>query len=1202
MRYATKLVACAAVCIWGLQSSALLSAAPADVAYRVEWPRTVPETTVELPPDFPKDWPFYTLSAVVVPLVLFTGGLEAAPEHSRSLPPLQYNLVSAKPRVGSRLLPHQSSPFAINALTGEVTLTDALNPNARPDSRPTEWSLVIEATVNANGMTNSSRTLLVVRLLSEEQRSKACTSMRKICFGSEDGLRFEYSIHEVASAGTVLDFVRPPATRALCPDLEPTYVLRQDADKWLDFDRGTGQLRLTRPVLWSESPPAASSVVTARLECSVKGQPSETGKVLLQVKDLDDQPPRAQRESDLICRTSVRTLEKGEKLGCTITVRDRDSMDANNLKVRLEQDTRDLFELVNPLYQTFITDKKMTFLNAEIAVRSTAASFPGDKYIFAVTVEDTSLVRSDVPRKVTFQIEISNSTTLRTPLTLKDTYNVSISRNATTFARILSPMTAPASNHRFRLVLDDGDVLATAAHTWLTVTPRTGILYVTDSERLREFNHSETGVLLEASWEEDGENGTTRRHLYRVEVHIQESKDDQQADQCEGRLCGQQLSETQCLATCGPGTVDGRCRWRHGSDGLHLTKHFSTCTGDLESCPDGICDELELMQPTLCPQDCAEHVVGEAVAGLTGKGIEKAMGICSCASAESCTCTKLPARPDSRDIVLVDQPWSPSAHENRQRSFGQEASTGDLGRWPEPSGSVAPVTATSCGAGCVASLCLAGLLVSALAVAALVALVRRRRVAAKHKYLGSRASLSVPSDYVDSRSAASPPAPDAAMQSSTPHAESVTGSPFSKLQVDEQWEFPRENLILEQSLGEGEFGRVVLARARDIGGVRGFTTVAVKMLKGNWTPAEEQDLLSEFCMLKEVNHPNVIRLLGGCTTKGGPLYVIVEYAQLGSLLNVLRRSRHMAGGGADVTVVCNPTYMAQEPSLRALEENAEDPVLGPEIPSFSDLISFAYQIAKGMAYLADMKLVHRDLAARNILLAEGNVIKISDFGLSRDVYEGDTYLKKSRGRVPVKWMALESLEDQIYTSKSDVWSFGVVLWEIVTLGASPYPGVGPEHLFRLLKTGYRMHQPEGCTDELYRMMLSCWQPRPQDRPCFKELKQRLEDILQDAASYLELGGVQNRSYYNLNGGVPLMKPLLEDHSDDGEGSEAPEYGCMEFEGRRSFSEAGIPEESNVHLLTKKNGFLVDSPVACWLARPDVLSRDSSSTERPKDLL
>lgn len=1200
MLCATKLVTCAAVCIWGLQPSALLSAAPTDLAYQVEWPRKVPATTVELPPDFPAGWPFYTLRAVVVPLALLAGGSEASPGLAGALPPLRYGLVSAKPLIGPR--PHQSAPFAVDAVTGDVTLTDALRPNARPDSRPAEWSLVVEARVNdANGIANSSRAQLLVRLLTEEQRSKACTSRRKICFGFEDGLRFEYSIHEVASAGTVLDLVRPPATRALCPDLEPTYVVRQDADKWLAFDASSGQLRLTRSVLWSESPASASSVVMARLECSLPGQPNETAKVSLEVEDLDDQPPRAQRNSNLLCRTSVRSLHKGDILGCTISVLDEDSKDANNLKVRLEKDDRNLFQLADTPFQTFITDKKMTFLNAKIAVRSTGAWFPGDKYSFVVIVEDAGLVRGDLPAEVTFQIEVSNSSTLRTPLTLKDTYNVSLSRNATTFARVLSSMTAPASNHRFRLMLDDGDAVAAAAHAWLAVTPCTGILYVSNAQRLREFNASETSVLLEASWEEEEESGLARRHLYRVEVHIQETEDGHHAEQCEGRLCGQQLSETQCLASCGPGTVDGRCRWRHGSNGRHLTTRYSTCTGDPESCPDGICDELELMQPSLCPQDCAEHVVGEAVAGPSGKGIEKAMGICSCASAESCTCTKLPARPDSRDSVLVAHPWPPSSHEDRPRSFGHEPAIADFGRQPEPGGSVAPAAAASCGAGCVASLCLASLLVSALAVAALVVLVRRRRVAAKHKYLGSRASLSVPSDYIDSRSAASPAAPDATVQASTPHTDSAAGSPFSKLQVDEQWEYPRENLILEQSLGEGEFGRVVRARARDIGGVRGFTTVAVKMLKGNWTPAEEQDLLSEFCMLKEVNHPNVIRLLGGCTTKGGPLYVIVEYAELGSLLNVLRHSRHMAGGGADVTVVCNPTYMAQEPALRTPGDNAEDPA-EPEVPSFSDLISFAYQIAKGMAYLADMKLVHRDLAARNILLAEGNVIKISDFGLSRDVYEGDTYLKKSRGRVPVKWMALESLEDQIYTSKSDVWSFGVVLWEIVTLGASPYPGVGPEHLFRLLKTGYRMHQPEGCSDEIYRMMLSCWQPRPQDRPCFKELKQRLEDILQDSASYLELGGVQNHSYYNLNGGVPSMKPLLEDHSDDGEGSEAPEYGCMEFERRGSFSEVGVSEDSNVHLLTKKNGLLVDSPVACWLARPEVLTRDGSSIERPKQLL
>eukprot|EP00061_Rhincodon_typus_P012027 g37478.t1 len=111
------------------------------------------------------------------------------------------------------------------------------------------------------------------------------------------------------------------------------------------------------------------------------------------------------------------------------------------------------------------------------------------------------------------------------------------------------------------------------------------------------------------------------------------------------------------------------------------------------------------------------------------------------------------------------------------------------------------------------------------------------------------------------------------------------------------------------------------------------------------------------------------------------------------------------------------------------------------------------------------QLVHRDLAARNVLVAEGRKMKISDFGLSRDVYEEDSYVKRSKGRIPVKWMAIESLFDHIYTSQSDVWSFGILLWEIVTLGGNPYPGIAPERLFNLLKTGYRMERPENCSEE-----------------------------------------------------------------------------------------------------------------------------------------
>lgn len=1194
MRNLPKHVVCAAVLLWSLLPSAFPTE-PAQTVFLVEWPRRSREA-IELPVGFPVGQPFFTLRAVAVPLYPIAVTAPDAPAA-----PLRYSLVSATqspPTSG----PSATSPFAVHAVTGDVTLTDVLAHNGVQGSRPSEWNLVVEASVHAGEMRKSNRTQLHVRFLSQEEQGKACETARKVCFGHE-GHRRDYAIDEQVKAGTVLDLVRPVSMAALCPGSRPIYGLRQDGDKWLALDATSGKLSLRRPVVWSESTTPPSTQLTARLVCSLAGHPNETVKVSLKVTDIDDQPPRAQTDSSLQCKTSMETLRKGEVLGCRISVLDHDSEEANKFSVRVEGDDLNLFELVRPPYQIFIREKKRTFLNAEIRARTTGTSFPGDKYKFTVVVEDTSLVRSDVSNKVEFQVEVSNSSTLRTPLSLQETYNVSISRNATTLARVLSSMTSPASNHRFRVAQEDqARAGRQASQTWLAVTPRTGILYVSNAEHLRSFNGSEASVLLEASWEDEA--GHARRHLYRVDVHVQDVEDGFIGENCEDRLCGQELSEDQCSSSCGLGTADGRCKWRHGLGGRHLTTLYSTCTGNPESCPDGNCDELENLHPTLCPQDCAKHVVGEAVAGPSRRGIEKAMGICSCASADSCTCTKLPARPDSRDSVLAPaaNPWSPlatraPADTQSVRAAAAAAENSQINDEP------GPVAGVSCGPGCVASLCVAGLIVSSLALAALGALVRRRRAAAKHKYLGSRASLSVPSDYVDGRSAATSAAAstDAGTPApfSTPHPSAV-GIPFAKIQVDEQWEFPRENLFLEQSLGQGEFGRVVRARARDIAGVRGFTTVAVKMLKGNWTPSEEEDLLSEFCMLKEVNHPNVIRLLGGCTTKGGPLYVIVEYAELGSLLNVLRRSRHMA---ADV--VCNPTYMAQESPADGLAgAGPAEACFQHPVPTYSDLLCYAWQIAKGMAYLADMKLVHRDLAARNILLAQGNVIKISDFGLSRDVYEGDTYLKKSRGRVPVKWMALESLEDEIYTSKSDVWSFGVVLWEIVTLGASPYPGVGPEYLFQLLKTGYRMHQPEDCSQEIYRMMLSCWQARPQDRPSFKELRQRLEDILQDSASYLELNGAQNHSYYNFSGGAPSLKPLLDEHSDDGECSEPPEYGCMDLERRGSFPQRrqSEPDGSNVRLLTNKNGLLVDSPVVCWLARPEVLSRDGASLERPKQLL
>lgn len=328
---------------------------------------------------------------------------------------------------------------------------------------------------------------------------------------------------------------------------------------------------------------------------------------------------------------------------------------------------------------------------------------------------------------------------------------------------------------------------------------------------------------------------------------------------------------------------------------------------------------------------------------------------------------------------------------------------------------------------------------------------------------------------------------------------------YQKFDFDAKWEFERNKLILDTTLGEGEFGKVVKAYATDLNENDTITTVAVKTVKSSSNSVELLALLSEFQLLQEVSHPNVIKLLGACI-KGEPPLIIIEYCCFGSLRSYLRLSRK-------------------------LEESGDLNIDGVEPVTATDVLSFAWQICKGMAYLAEMKLVHRDLAARNVLLAEGKICKVSDFGLTRDVYEDDAYLKKSKDRVPVKWMSPESLADHVYTTKTDVWSFGIVGYELITLGATPYPGIPPQNLYHLLRSGYRMERPDNCSLEIYTLLEACWADDPSKRPSFKYLSSKFEKLLGRSAKYLDVdiddGAVSNPMYLANVGElqIRIKKPL-----------------------------------------------------------------------------
>ncbi|XP_012885969.1 PREDICTED: high affinity nerve growth factor receptor [Dipodomys ordii] len=290
----------------------------------------------------------------------------------------------------------------------------------------------------------------------------------------------------------------------------------------------------------------------------------------------------------------------------------------------------------------------------------------------------------------------------------------------------------------------------------------------------------------------------------------------------------------------------------------------------------------------------------------------------------------------------------------------------------------------------------------------------------------------------------------------------------------------RRDIVLKWELGEGAFGKVFLAECHNLLPDQDKMLVAVKALK-EVSENARQDFQREAELLTMLQHQHIVRFFGVCT-EGRPLLMVFEYMRHGDL------NRFLRSHGPDAKLLAG----------------GEDVAPGPL--GLGQLLAVASQVAAGMVYLASLHFVHRDLATRNCLVGQGLVVKIGDFGMSRDIYSTDYYRVGGRTMLPIRWMPPESILYRKFTTESDVWSFGVVLWEIFTYGKQPWYQLSNTEAIECITQGRELERPRACPPEVYAIMRGCWQREPQQRHSIKDVHARLQALAQAPPVYLDVLG------------------------------------------------------------------------------------------------